>query len=503
MVNPVLLENEKQANRVVAKVMRITFLIFTVVYLLNVFGIFVVDMKIMTFAYGVGSVFLWLPTILVNLCKQQGGWVKYVNVLCAVFFVTMAVTTLTYHVVVLYIYAIAIASLYFSRQLNIFVTVLSVFGVSIGQIAAFYLQTLPDKNLTVLKSVLIYGVVPRALILIAIAAIFIMLCQRTASMLGNLMGAEEQRLVLEQMQQMKEQSAATAGNLNHMVEELSVITDSSIKANEQIAQETERMLLGFSDNTQQLERTNVSIQDISTQLEELSTMNHQIASLAEQVNSKTKENQDKMISATQSMQQIQDSTEDCKQHMNKLGQESTEILGIIQVITGISARTNILALNASIEAARAGEHGRGFAVVASEIQKLSEQTKSAVEEIADIIHQVVQDTEQTKSAMEQNASLTKEGMKTIREAESSATVITASNNEMTTQILSMDEIAELVRERSREVAASMKQVSENMQESYESIEHVTAATQENTAGTENIAAMVQQIQSLAEELADM
>ena len=94
-------------------------------------------------------------------------------------------------------------------------------------------------------------------------------------------------------------------------------------------------------------------------------------------------------------------------------------------------------------------------------------------------------------------------MKTIREAESSAAVITASNNEMTTQILSMDEIAELVRERSREVAASMKQVSQNMQESYESIEHVTAATQENTAGTENIAAMVQQIQSLAEELADM
>ena len=38
--NGVLIQNEKQANKAVAKAMRITFLIFTLVYLLNVFGIF-------------------------------------------------------------------------------------------------------------------------------------------------------------------------------------------------------------------------------------------------------------------------------------------------------------------------------------------------------------------------------------------------------------------------------------------------------------------------------
>ena len=52
----VLIQNEKQANIAVAKVMRITFLIFTLVYLLNVFGIFVIDMRIMTLAYATGSI---------------------------------------------------------------------------------------------------------------------------------------------------------------------------------------------------------------------------------------------------------------------------------------------------------------------------------------------------------------------------------------------------------------------------------------------------------------
>ena len=56
----VLIQNERQANKAVAKVMRITFLIFTLVYILNVMGIFVVDMGIMTLAYVAGTVFYGL-----------------------------------------------------------------------------------------------------------------------------------------------------------------------------------------------------------------------------------------------------------------------------------------------------------------------------------------------------------------------------------------------------------------------------------------------------------
>lgn len=67
--NSVLVQNEKDANRAVAKVMRITFVMFTLVYLLNVVGIFVVDMGIMTLAYVAGSVLLWIPTLVVCVGK--------------------------------------------------------------------------------------------------------------------------------------------------------------------------------------------------------------------------------------------------------------------------------------------------------------------------------------------------------------------------------------------------------------------------------------------------
>lgn len=496
----VLIENEKQANVVVAKVMRITFVIFTLVYILNVINVFTIDAGIMTFAYIVGSAFLLCPTVITNILKIQGGWIKYFDTISAVFFITLLSTTLTYHVVVLYIYAIAIASLYFSKKLNVLATILSVVGVSAGQLAAFFLVTLPDKNLDTIKGVVIFGIIPRALILIAIAAIFTMLCSRTAAMLSNLMGAEKQQKILEHMQRMQEKSSETADNMIAMVSELSMVTDSSMKANEQIANETSMMLQGFADSTRQIENMNEQIHQISLRLKDLSDMNNQVAAMAHQVNENTIENQVRMDIAIDSMQKIDKSTDVCKEIIRNLGEESKEIMGIIRVITGISMQTNILALNASIEAARAGEHGKGFSVVATEIQQLSEQTKSAVENIGDILKQVVTNTEKAVDAMEQSAGLTKVGMESIKNAGDSAAIITDFNGKMSEQIISMDKIANMVGEMSGEIATGMEQISTNTHQNYSAIEQVTAATEENSAGTESIVNMVDQIRELADVL---
>ena len=112
----ILNENEKQANRIVAKVMSTTFLIFTLIYLLNLIGVFVIDTVIMSIAYIGSSILLLLPTLLTYLLKIEKPYVKYINVISAMIFVTLLSITLTYHVVVIYVYPIAIASLYFSKN---------------------------------------------------------------------------------------------------------------------------------------------------------------------------------------------------------------------------------------------------------------------------------------------------------------------------------------------------------------------------------------------------
>ena len=264
-----------------------------------------------------------------------------------------------------------------------------------------------------------------------------------------------------------------------------------------IAAETNSVLHSFSDNTHEITGINERTHDINNQLIALSDMNEQVAELARRINQITKENQQKMDDATNSMEQIHTSTNECKNIIWQLGEESKEILGIIKVITGISNQTNILALNATIEAARAGEHGRGFAVVAGQIQKLAEQTKTAVDDIGKIVTEAVRHTENAVSAMEQSVLLTKAGMDNIREVGNSTAVITSSNSQMSEQIIEMDKTVENIRDQSNKVANGMEQVNENTQNNYTAIEQVASATQENSAGVEEIENMVERIKELA------
>lgn len=495
----VLVQNEKHANKSVAKVMRITFLIFSIVFLLNVFGIFVVDMKIMTIAYVLGSVLLLVPTIIVNIAKLEGGYIKYVLAISAVIFVTIVTSTLGYHAVLLYIYAIAIGSLYFSKRINVLTTILSVIGVSAGQIICFVFTIFPDKNFPTYYKLIVYGIIPRAMVLIAIAAIFTMLCERTAGMMSNLMNAEEQEQMIQNIKAMHKKSQQTSMVLMDMVQELSEITERSTKSNEQIVRETGNVLESFSRNTKEIIGANERTQDISERLEELASINVRVSDLARKVNELSKDNQRNMDHATGSMKQIHMSTNQCKEIICRLGEESKEILGITRTISEISKQTNILALNATIEAARAGEHGKGFAVVAGEIQKLAEQTKQAVDDIGKIVTESVQNTEGAVAVMEQSVRLTETGMGSIREVGDSTAMITVSNEQMTKQIMEMDKTVENIRIHSSEVALSMKQVNANTQSNYQAIEHVTAATQENSAGAKAIEDMVVRIRTLAME----
>ncbi len=116
------------------------------------------------------------------------------------------------------------------------------------------------------------------------------------------------------------------------------------------------------------------------------------------------------------MAEISSNVEFSEKKMVALSQQSEQISSIVETMESISARTDILALNASIEAVRAGQEGRGFAVVAEEVRKLAERTATASREIASLVDVIQNDAQDTVAAIVQERQQVQQEIRCIAEA---------------------------------------------------------------------------------------
>jgi methyl-accepting chemotaxis protein len=102
------------------------------------------------------------------------------------------------------------------------------------------------------------------------------------------------------------------------------------------------------------------------------------------------------------MNQLSARISDSCGNIETLNAHTANIGQILDVISGISQQTNLLALNAAIEAARAGEAGRGFAVVADEVRNLAHRTQESAQQVQRLIEELQAGAQMAVSTMNQS-----------------------------------------------------------------------------------------------------
>jgi methyl-accepting chemotaxis protein len=105
---------------------------------------------------------------------------------------------------------------------------------------------------------------------------------------------------------------------------------------------------------------------------------------------------------------------DAHRRVSALGRRSDDIDQVVDFISEVAGRTNLLSLNASIIAAQAGEHGKPFGVVADQIRELAAQIARSTKSIGDIIHSVREDVEATAHLIERGDALAVDGVRLAR-----------------------------------------------------------------------------------------
>jgi methyl-accepting chemotaxis protein len=305
-----------------------------------------------------------------------------------------------------------------------------------------------------------------------------------------------------------------AANLRHLIhdvnmhavqvassaEELMASAEQTSKASEHIVLAVQEIAKGTDTEVQSVEEASQVMNEMTLGVKQMADYSQNVSSTAIGVSEKAAEGEQAIQTTIKQMKAINQTVNGLANVVKKLGDHSNEIGQIIDVITGISAQTNLLALNAAIEAARAGEHGKGFAVVADEVRKLAEQSTNSANKISELISTIQGETDRAVQSMETARKEVVEGINVVNIAGLSFEQIQNGVNEVTTQI--------------QEVASSVQQMSAGAQQMVESInlinevsemiasgtQEVSAATEEQLASMEEITSSGVSLSSMAEEL---
>jgi len=163
-----------------------------------------------------------------------------------------------------------------------------------------------------------------------------------------------------------------ASTIQRESKKMEVYSEDAVKGGEEACKRAHKMLEEGEKMFASVEEEALSIREISSAIEEISQNTARANTVTHEA----------VVKAQNSAEII-----------NRLGEVSKDVQGIIKLISDIAEQTNLLALNATIEAARAGEAGKGFAVVANEVKELARQTADSTDEITRKIRAIETESE--------------------------------------------------------------------------------------------------------------
>ncbi|SHO20606.1 Putative methyl-accepting chemotaxis protein [Moritella viscosa] len=193
--------------------------------------------------------------------------------------------------------------------------------------------------------------------------------------------------------------------------------------------------------------------------------------------------------ASSVINQLAGDVDEVSQVIDSLANNTQAIGGILEVISSISAQTNLLALNAAIEAARAGEQGRGFAVVADEVRNLASRTDQSTNEIKTMIDNLQNEASSAVAAMLKSRELTTQG--------------TIATTDTSTALVSIGERIGHISDMNTQVATATEEQSTVVNEINQNIVEINDITQCTADTAEGLAKSSHALRDLSMRLGDM
>ena len=217
--NNLILDFEKDSDLRISGICRAITGLILIVIMLNVFNVFNISSALYPTLIA-ASVILMTPTLFFEVLKKRSKKIRYMVLTLLVIMSGLMYSILSYHVIIMLVLPVVVSCLYCERANVIYTTVLSIPVMIISHLIAYSLKIVPDEPLVTLRGVLIYGILPRVIELIAISLI----CIGITGKLQRLITA-----LVKKNNELYEEQQIIVGSLSELVETQSHETGQHVK----------------------------------------------------------------------------------------------------------------------------------------------------------------------------------------------------------------------------------------------------------------------------------